>query len=1344
MRSLRRIRPAAGRRTTGALAVVVSTAAAALLCLQAPAEAAAPKADTITPSAPSSHKSSHKATHESTDESSHESTDKSTDASSYKSTCGAPKPGDFSCFALRRTDVAPRRGIRPAAAAPSGFGPADLQSAYNLPADGGAGRTVAVVDAYDDPSAEADLAVYRQQYGLPACTTDNGCFSKVDQRGGTQYPAPDPGWAGEISLDLDMVSAAAPNAHILLVEGDDTSSEALGASVDEAVALGAMYVSNSYGTNYRLGNGEDPSETTTLDAYYNHPGVAVVASSGDYAYGVAYPAASQYVTSVGGTSLTRDAGSTRGWSESTWSGSGSGCSLYEPKPAFQPDDGCDTRSVADVSAVADPATGVAVYQTYGDTGWAVYGGTSASSPIIAGVYADAATPAPGTYPNAYPYAAGTGLNDVTTGSNGTCAPADECHAGAGYDGPTGLGTPDGLQAFRTGPHGELSGTVTDRGTGKPLADATVRTGTDVAHTNAQGTYALAVPVGDHDVTVDAFGYATTTVKGVGVTEGATSTQDVALAALPSATLSGKVTDGSGHGWPLYARITVDGDPNAVWTDPVTGAYRVRLPRNSDYTLDVAAASPGYTEVTKTLHVGDAPQRADLSMAADPWAATAPGYALHLTGPTETFDSTTSAPQGWSVTNAEGTNGGWEFDDPSERGNDTGGDGAFAIADSNHFGQGQHQDSQLTSPVYDFSGKSSPELAFGTMFLLTPVRQTLAGEATDDGGATWTTVWTPDDSPGDGYAGPTRIEVPLTAFAGKPAVQLRFHYTATAGWYWGIDNVFVGQRDFTPTPGGIVTGTVTSTNSGGGLADSTVTDRNDRTVRATTVATPEDPAVGDGYFSLFVPGAGRHVLTAARSNYSSLPENVKVPADNTVRATYSLKAGQLEVTPDSVQASVGWGGHATRRLTVRNTGSAPATLKIGELPDGGLQPSVGHDAPLQRITGDYPLGSVQARRKSATKPANTEVRPAKTPADNVWQAAPALPDAVMDNVADGYDGKVYSGFGDGGLSLTGDSGDLYVLDPVAGTWTKLASATDPREAPGHGFIDGKLYAVGGWGADGNPDPKLEIYDPATDTWTTGASEPVPHAGVGSAVLDGRLYQIGGCDIACGTTDASVYDAASDSWSSIAPYPEPVSWTSCAGIAGKVYCAGGATESGDVQHAYVYDPAADAWSALPDMPVALWGSAYTSANGLLMISSGVDGNALTNQGFAYNPQTGSWSTLPNADTATYRGGGALGFYKVGGSIGTLITSSAVETLPGYSVDPTADVPWLAESTRQLTLRPGGCATVVITLDAGVPAITRPGDYGARLEFGSDTPYPLAAAPVTLHVAPPKSGTVMPTSR
>ncbi len=359
--------------------------------------------------------------------------------------CATPHQVDMAaCAALKVTSpVAVRASVATPLAAPSGYGPADLQAAYGLPSNGGAGATVAIVDANDDPNAAADLNTYRSTMGLPACTVSSGCFKKVSQTGSTTaLPAADAGWAEEESLDVDMVSAIAPNAHIILVEANSATMQNLGASVNEAVALGAKYVSNSYG------GGESSSDTSFDTSYFNHPGVAITVSSGDSGYGVEYPAASRFVTAVGGTSLVRNS-SARGWGETVWNGAGSGCSSFDAKPSWQTDTGCARRTVADVSAVADPATGVAVYDTYGgDPGWEVFGGTSVASPIIASVYADAGTPSAGSTPATFPYAHTGSLNDVTSGSNGSCSGSYLCTGKAGFDGPTGLGTPNGLTAFR--------------------------------------------------------------------------------------------------------------------------------------------------------------------------------------------------------------------------------------------------------------------------------------------------------------------------------------------------------------------------------------------------------------------------------------------------------------------------------------------------------------------------------------------------------------------------------------------------------------------------------------------------------------------------------------------------------------------------------------------------------------------------------------------------------------------------------------------------------------------------------------------------------------------------------
>jgi len=359
--------------------------------------------------------------------------------------CGPALAGLASCHSFFVLD---RSGAKPfASTSPQGYRPADLQSAYKLPSStAGSGQTVAIVDAYDDPKAESDLGIYRSTFGLTPCTTANGCFRKVNQTGGTSYPRGDRGWALEISLDVQMVSAICPNCHILLVEASSNSLANLEAAVNEAATLGAKEISNSYG-------GSESSGETSADAAYNHPGIAITASSGDGGYGVEYPAASQYVTAVGGTTLTRASSTSRGWTETAWSGAGSGCSAYESQPSWQFNNTniksvCGHRAVADVSADANPSTGVSVYDTYayqGQSGWFVIGGTSVSSPVIASVYALAGNAGAVTY-GSYPYSNSTSLWDITSGSNGTCGNL-LCNATTGWDGPTGLGTPNGTGAF---------------------------------------------------------------------------------------------------------------------------------------------------------------------------------------------------------------------------------------------------------------------------------------------------------------------------------------------------------------------------------------------------------------------------------------------------------------------------------------------------------------------------------------------------------------------------------------------------------------------------------------------------------------------------------------------------------------------------------------------------------------------------------------------------------------------------------------------------------------------------------------------------------------------------------
>jgi hypothetical protein len=394
--------------------------------------------------------------------------------------CAAPGRGMTACETVASAAAPAVGAVRPAQSgtAPAGYSPAQLQAAYHLPsASAETEKTVAVVAPYDDPDAASDLAAYRTQFGLPACAQTLSqsapqCLTEISESGalitpgsGTA-PAANTSWALQTSAQLDAISAACPECQFLLVEVNSPTIADIGAGVNFAADLGAKVI--TIGDAQPETNADPTSDT----AYFDHPGVAITAAAGNSGYsgdGVDYPAASQYVTAVGGTTLTpAGTGScttalagARGWCESAWDdaqgASTSGCSLYDPEPAWQAsglpaaDNGCGgLRMVADVSADADPATGIAVYDSYGEGGWqggTGIGGTSVAAALVAAVYAVAGTPAPGSYPASYPYASAGGLNDITTGSTSTCTPSYLCTAGTGYDAPTGLGSPDGVSAF---------------------------------------------------------------------------------------------------------------------------------------------------------------------------------------------------------------------------------------------------------------------------------------------------------------------------------------------------------------------------------------------------------------------------------------------------------------------------------------------------------------------------------------------------------------------------------------------------------------------------------------------------------------------------------------------------------------------------------------------------------------------------------------------------------------------------------------------------------------------------------------------------------------------------------
>lgn len=369
--------------------------------------------------------------------------------SSHRPVCDPVPTGELRC--LTRVQLN-QQGSPAVSTRPAGYGPAEFHQGYGLPASAKAPQTIAIIDAYDAPTIEQDLAKYSSTYQLPACTSQNGCFRKVNQRGvASTYPARNAGWALETSMDVEVAHALCENCSLLLVEADSANTGNLATAVNTAVKLGATVISNSYG-------GSEISNSSIVAAY-NHPGVAITASAGDSGYGVSFPASLPTVVAVGGTSLTVSKaanGRYRYDGEAVWSGTGSGCSASFSAQSWQRAatgwgaTSCSARrGMADVAADADPATGAAVYDSTpysGQSGWYVLGGTSLSSPLIAAVFALADNANSTAYPASLLYAKPSGLHDITTGKNGNCA-TTMCHGTSGYDGPTGLGSPKGLSSF---------------------------------------------------------------------------------------------------------------------------------------------------------------------------------------------------------------------------------------------------------------------------------------------------------------------------------------------------------------------------------------------------------------------------------------------------------------------------------------------------------------------------------------------------------------------------------------------------------------------------------------------------------------------------------------------------------------------------------------------------------------------------------------------------------------------------------------------------------------------------------------------------------------------------------
>ncbi|HIW61627.1 MAG TPA: S8 family serine peptidase [Candidatus Stackebrandtia excrementipullorum] len=871
--------------------------------------------------------------------------------------------------------------------------------------------------------------------------------------------------------------------------------------------------------------------------------------------------------------------------------------------------------------------------------------------------------------------------------------------------------------------GSLNGAVTSDG--EPVSGVAISADSDdfsrSTTTDADGSYSFgSLLPGEYAVTAAKFGYIAQTVT-VTVAEDETVTADFALEPAPAGDIAGVVTDGGGHGYPLYAKVTADDTGVSTYTDPLTGAYALDLPEG-DYSLTVESVYPGYVDGTLDATTGGT---ADVALSVEA-SCLAPGYELdfgNLPG-IEGFDDET-VPEGWTVVD-NGDVAGWTFDNPKDRANQTGGEGNFAVADSDAAGSGSGlMDTELISPVYDLTELSTPGMSFASDYSDLGSSEA-AVFITVDGGETWEEVWGTETS----LRGPSTVEVDLTAYADATAAQFKFWYTDAGSWawYWQVDDFQLGLPDCVAIEGGLVIGQTEDANTGTSLENVTVTD----TVSGNSgvsAATPDDENLADGFFWLFTTELGEHEFTASRNGWSDETVVVDVVESGVVSVDFTLGAGRLEVSTTQINTTVTMDGSWTEEIELSNTGSAPVTVEVGES-GGSFTPMSGQESTQIPLSSPADKTAFSADGAPAAAPTSTH----GYGPDDEWSSAASYPSAVFDAASATHAGVTYVVAGVAGSSL---SDAVYAYDAAADEWTEKAPLPEALELPTATFVDGLLYVYGG--TTGTTADSLYIYDPADDEWTEGSSGPAARWAAGAATVGGQLYIIGGCiDGDCASSsDVQRYDPASDSWEVLSNYPEETAYVACGGIGSSLVCAGG---YGDQTSAstYVYNVTTDAWTEAAQMPTDVWGAAYAVANGMLIVSNGAaDGSmVITNATYAYDLDTDAWTELAPSGDARYRTTGACGFVKIGGRQEGNAPTQDVEILAGYD-DCTAgagDVPWLSTNQETVTIEPGESVTLEVTTSAAAEdGAVQPGTYSGALTLSANTPYGAVTVDVTMTVAP-----------
>ncbi|MGW4490361.1 Kelch repeat-containing protein, partial [Amycolatopsis sp. NPDC004368] len=713
--------------------------------------------------------------------------------------------------------------------------------------------------------------------------------------------------------------------------------------------------------------------------------------------------------------------------------------------------------------------------------------------------------------------------------------------------------------------------------------------------------------------------------------------------------------------------------------------------------------PGYQPIDQTLAVGTSAVRKNFSAKVDPTACTALGYGHAALTHFDGWLGTTPK-DGWTITNADPTTIGWTFDDGVTAGYNLAGTGNYALA-APYNQSGQPEDTTLVSPIADLRDDAAPVVSFGALYLPSE-GSGFDADLSIDGGTTWNTIW---HQTADALRGPVSVAVPQAA--GQQSVRLRFRYHGEDESFAELDDITIGSCS--AHDGGLVAGVVTDANTAQPLDDVTVADSASAVHSGLSTPGPDDPALPHGFYEFF-DTTGAHRYTATASRYTSPMLATTVGPNSVTHLNVELQAGRLGLGSASLDVGRTLGQVATEPVNLTNTGTAPLHVSLNEHATGFR----GVDA---------------------------------TTAATGWQSMAGLPEFVRQNVIAGYQGKVYSV---GGIwsAATGPIARGYVHDPVTAAWSPIAPLPQALSGAAGAFLDGTLYVAGGLSANGTVST-VYAYHPETDSWSRAADLPAPVYEATAATLGGKLYLVGGCTSKCGADPVKTvlsYDPGHNTWAAVADYPEAQGEGACAGVHDELVCAGGYGTIGSILHTtYAFHPANGTWTQLSDLPYDDTLMAYSGANGRLQIAGGLaqTGKAPateTAKAIEYDPVTDSWSALPDLPVASYGGGrGACALYQIGSQASDLLSTAA---LPGYDQCGDDDVAWLSESTTELDLAPGASAKVMVTFDSG--KVSQPGTYTATVGFDTDTPYAVAALPVSLQASAPKawgelSGTVTDTA-